>query len=283
MARSYAWIILAYAVAVVAAGITLRLLPLEDPLWMALVGDVVATVVVFGFSFGLKNSSTYDPYWSVAPLPIVLFWIQAGAGFTGRNVLALGLVCIWGIRLTANWIQRWRGLGDEDWRYVDLQRKHGRAYWAVSLSGIHLFPTLLVFLGLLPVWAATRSAEPMGWIDGLATFVVILAIAIEARSDAELRTFLRSDPGPRAFLATGLWKYSRHPNYFGEVLFWWGLFGFGVAASSAYWWTAAGAVSMTLLFRYISIPMMDERMMARRDGYREYADRTSGLMPRPPR
>jgi steroid 5-alpha reductase family enzyme len=281
MARSYAWVLTAYLTATAMAVVAVGLSPLSEPLWVALFVDLIATVVVFAFSYALKNSSMYDPFWSVAPIPIVAYWMHFGAGLQTRSVLVLGLVVIWGVRLTVNWIQRWGGLLDEDWRYEDLKRKHGRAYWPVSFAGIHLFPTLLVFLGLLPAYVVSESLRPLGWLDGLAGLVVLVAIAIEARSDAELRTFLRSGPDKGTFLASGLWNHSRHPNYFGEVLFWWGIYGFGLAAGLENWWTVVGAVSMTLLFRYVSIPMMDARMMSRKPGYDEYARRTSRLLPWP--
>jgi len=275
----------AYGVAAavaVAAGV---LAPVSHPLAVALVGDLAATLAIFAFSYAHENSSFYDAYWSVAPLPIALFWVGASEGALGaRQALVLLLVAIWGARLTWNWARGWRGLDHEDWRYVDLRRTTGRAYWLVSLVGLHLLPTLWVFAGLLPVYAAVCApAHPLGALDALAALVTAAAIALEAASDEALRRYRASSPQPGGFLASGLWSWSRHPNYLGEIGFWWGLWLFGVAAAPRLWWTLAGPVSITLMFRFVSLPMIETRMRERRPGYAEWAARSSLVLLRPPR
>jgi steroid 5-alpha reductase family enzyme len=275
--------IAAGAVALVAALAATRLAP-DRLILAALLADLAATIVVFGFSLAVDNSSLYDPYWSVAPVPIAIFWfLRAGSGGTRiRQLFALALLCAWAVRLTLNCLRRWKGLGQEDWRYADF-RRFGRLYWPISFLGFHLFPTVIVFLGCLSLFPALGSAgRPLGILDGMAAAVTATAIGIEWTADRQLRRFLweRSRENRRGeLLATGLWGLSRHPNYFGEVLFWWGLWLFGLAAAPSWWWTIAGPVAITAMFLFISVPMMDRRLLARRPEYASLISRHSGLVP----
>jgi steroid 5-alpha reductase family enzyme len=259
----------AYAAALVGALATGWALRGHGSILVAALADIVATLVVFAFSVGHGNSSVYDPYWSVAPIPIAAYWVgSAPASPDLRAVLVLVLVTVWGVRLTANWVARWRGLGDEDFRYVEIRGKTGRLYWPASLVGIHLLPTAWVFLGLLAAWPALGArGRPFGVVDALALAVTVGGIVIETVSDRQLRHFLRSRRDSSAVLETGLWRLSRHPNYFGEMAFWWGLWLFGVAAEPAWAWSVVGPLSITLLFVGVSIPWMDRRMLSRHPGW----------------
>jgi len=282
--RGLAAVGLAYALALAAAVTTGWALAGRSPILVAAAADVAGTVVVFLFSLLHDNSSLYDPYWSVAPIPIAFYWASLSPGPLGPRQLALlALVSIWGARLTANWIARWRGLADEDFRYVEIRGRTGRFYWPASFVSIHLMPTAWVFLGLLPTFAAfARPGRPLGWLDAAALAVTATAIAIEAIADLQLRRFLTQPREPGAVLATGLWAWSRHPNYFGEVLFWWGLFLFGMAADPARPWLAVGPLSITLLFVLVSIPWMDRRMLSRHPAWADQMRRTGAIVPWPP-
>jgi steroid 5-alpha reductase family enzyme len=278
---------LAYLVALAVALAVGWALRGRHPILVAALADVAATAVVFLFSVRHGNSSVYDPYWSVAPIPIVLYWswLGGGAGAPGtRQALAVLLVIAWGVRLTANWAARWRGFEDEDFRYVEIRRKTGRAYWPASFVSIHLMPTAWVFLGLLPLYPALAlPGRPAGLLDLVAAAVTACAVAVEAVADLQLRAHLRTRRDPEAVLDTGLWSLSRHPNYFGEVLFWWGLYLFGLAADPAWAWTAVGPGSITLLFVLVSVPWMDRRMLSRHPSWAGHMRSTSALVPWPRR
>jgi steroid 5-alpha reductase family enzyme len=254
------------------------------PIWTAFVADVAATLVIFAFSFAFNNSSFYDAYWSIAPLPIAVYWAEvAGVDEVNdvRRALVFAVIAVWGARLTYNWMRGWTGLSHEDWRYVKLRAQTGSLYWLVSLVGLHMMPTLWVFGGLLPVYAAVAvGTEPLGWLDAVAALVGFGAIWIEARADKELVDFRRSNRKPDEILASGLWSRSRHPNYFGEMSFWWGLYFFGLAASADYAWTGVGALAITAMFRFASLPMMEERMLERRPHYAEHQRRIPLVVPR---
>jgi steroid 5-alpha reductase family enzyme len=270
MARAFATCAVAYGVAAAVAVGFGSAIGWEHPIAVAFGADVAATLVVFGFSRAYDNSSFYDPYWSVAPIPIAVYWA----------VLVVALVALWGARLTFNWGRGWKGLGHEDWRYVDLREKHPRTYWWVSAFGLHLMPTLIVFAGCLPLYPALATATaPVGPLDALAVLVTGGAIWIEARSDKQLRRFVTGKPAPDAILSEGLWSLCRHPNYFGEMAFWWGLALFGLAADPSWWWTGIGALVITLMFRFISLPLIEDRMLARRPQFAAHAERTSMVIP----
>ena len=287
MARAFGSCALCYAAAFCAAWMVVRSMPGAQPLWVALAADVAATLVVFAFSVAFDNSSLYDPYWSAAPPVLAAYFAllpRAGDGGDPRRAIVFALVAIWGIRLTYNFLRGWRGLRHEDFRYVDLRSKTGRGYWLVSLLGIHLFPTLMVFAGCLPLHAVLAAhARPPNALDAIAALVAGAAIAIEAVADAQLRRF-RTVPErkPDEILATGLWAYSRHPNYFGEMLFWWGLYLFALAAAPGNAWTGVGALSITLMFRFVSLRLIETRMRERRPAYADHMRALPAFLPLPP-
>jgi steroid 5-alpha reductase family enzyme len=150
--------------------------------------------------------------------------------------------------------------------------------------GVHLFPTLQVFAGLLPVYAVYCLGDrPLGWLDGLAFAVGFCAVTLQMQADFQLRAFIR-DRQEGQHLDTGLWGWARHPNYLGEIGFWLSLFLFGLAAYPQGWyWYGVGIVAMTAMFVLASIPMMEKRSLERRPDYQQVIDRVSMLLPRPPR
>ncbi|NMO49620.1 DUF1295 domain-containing protein [Actinoplanes sp. TBRC 11911] len=274
----FAVVALSYAAAGLAAWGLVAVLPGRHPLAVTLYADLLATIVVFAASMVVRNASLYDPYWSVAPAVIVAAWVWQ-AGLSGRRIAVLVLVLVWAVRLTANWASSWRGLGHEDWRYVQLREQRPRLlpWWLLNLTGIQLMPTLVVFAGLLAVWPAVKTNEhSFGLIDVLAVVVTGTSIAVEATADRQLRRHAR----PGRTLDSGLWRYSRHPNYLGEIGFWWGLWLFALAAAPSWWWTVAGPITMVLLFTFVSVPLMDRRSLSRRPGYADHMRRVPALLPR---
>lgn len=287
MGRAFLLVILAYVLAGAAAlgvGVGFHT---QAPIVIVGLADLAATIVVFLFSVLTRNSSMYDPYWSVAPVPIALFWLWQ-PGFVGlaspRHILIFALLCLWAIRLTANWCIQWRGLGHEDWRYRDIQRQTGRLYWPVSFLGIHLMPTILVFLGCLALWPTLSDPNPhVNWLDGLATLVTLSAILLEGTADLQMRRFRRTPAAAEQVVPPGVWSVSRHPNYFGEVLFWWGLYLFVPLAAPGFWWVIVGPITITLLFLGVSIPLMERHLLTSHPTYREYQRRVSRFLPWFPR
>ncbi|MCK4697289.1 MAG: DUF1295 domain-containing protein [Dehalococcoidia bacterium] len=281
--KAFALCALAYIIALCVAVFVGYAMGDRHPIWIVLTADIAATLVIYAFARVFLNASFYDVYWSVAPLAIALYYaLGASSGnvdFT-RQVLVVTLVFIWGVRLTYNWARQWRGLGHEDWRYANMREKWKRRFWMVELSGIEMMPTIIVFLGCLSLYPAlSTGTSTLGVLDWVAIVVTSGAIIIEATADQQLRRFVKANPQPGKIMSTGLWAYSRHPNYLGEVMFWWGLFLFALAADLSYWWVFVGPLAMTVLFIFISIPMMDKRNLERRPGYEEHMRKVSAFIP----
>lgn len=287
MVKAFLVVSVAYvlaAVAAVATGIIFRALP---PIAIVGLADLAATIVVFIFSVITNNSSIYDPYWSVAPIPIALFWLSrpGSDGFANpRHLLIFALLCLWAIRLTTNWAVRWRGLSHEDWRYQDIHKQTGAFYWPVSFLGIHLMPTILVFLGCLALWPNLSGHNtPLSWLDIIAALVTLAAVSIEGTADVQMQRFRNRPEAAKQGSPPGLWSLSRHPNYFGEVLFWWGLYLFVPLAYPGFRWVIVGPLAITLLFLGISIPIMEKHLLAGHPAYVEYQRRVSRFFPWFPR
>ena len=283
MTRAFSLCALAYVIALCVAVIVVYALGDRHPILIVFTADIAATLVIYVFARMFRNASFYDAYWSVAPLVIALYYILVAASGDVvyiRQVVVVTLVFIWGIRLTLNWARQWRGLGHEDWRYANFRSKSKGWFWIVELMGIEMMPTTIVFLGCLSLYPALAiGTSPFGVLDWFAIVVTAGAIILETTADEQLRKFVGANPKPGKIMSTGLWAYSRHPNYLGEIMFWWGLFLFAISADISYWWVVVGPVAMTLLFIFISIPMMDKRNLERKPGYREHMKKVPALVP----
>lgn len=287
--RSLALVTVAYVVAVAAAGAWLWLGPSTGLLWLdTLIADVVATLVVFVFSRIYRNSSFYDAYWSVIPpLLFAYWWWQGPLGLTGTGALRAWLLAAvmgyWAVRLTRNWAIGFPGLHHEDWRYPLLRESAPRFEFLIDFVAIHLFPTLQVFVGMLPVYiAVTTPGSGWMWLSWVAFAIGIAAVTLELAADTQMRRFVATHPG--AAMDQGLWAWSRHPNYLGELGFWFSMALFGVAAAPQHWWWLfVGVVVMLAMFLGASIPMMEKRSLERRPQYAEVVARVPRLVPRPPR
>ena len=263
------WVLLAYLAATAGAVIDALMLGAPgDAYDMSLVGYFASVLWIFAFSALFKNSSIFDPFWSVAP-PILLGWWtwNLPEGERTRQALLLACTCIWAARLTWNWARGFEGIKHEDWRYRQLQEQTGGFYWIVSLVGIHYFPAILVWIGCIPAYRALGSAVPLNPLDAMATLVCLGATAIEAVADNQLREHRKAKTGQP--IRSGLWAYSRHPNYLGEVGFWVGVFLFGLAGGLANLWTVVAPLTLYALFRFVSIPLM-ERRQSGKPGYESY-------------
>jgi len=297
---SAAWCWLAYIVAFVASGLAASAFdagyPELGPLWSGLLLNLLATCVVWCFSLTASNTSVYDPYWCLAPLLLAFYWkAHAPGGFywyEPRETAVIVLLWAWAIRFF--WRVPWDGwtvgLAHEDWRYAQLraQMPSEAIYWAFSLSSLHLTPTLLVHACLLPVGRVIlqgNTAPPMALADYAALALCLVAIAIEAAADEQLAAHRASPHQRHSSCRVGLWRWSRHPNYFGECLFWTGLLSVGTAAGvvTAEPTLCAGTLLMWAFFRFASAPLMDARSLERREDYKALMAGTSCLLLWPPR
>ncbi len=284
--RSLAFVFGLYVVAITVSLIVASLWGTDTPLTALFVGFAATVAVVYIGSQIVVNGSTFDPWWSVIP-PAYAIWFAVlfdeSGGFTSgdqRRWIAAGLTLLWGGRLTANWTIGWPGLHHEDWRYRMLYDTLPLPRWAVSLLCVHVFPMIIVALGSMPiVGVATHSDRGLGIFDLLGIVAALVAVAFEHFADVELRRFNRTKKSGDT-LSSGLWSRSRHPNYFGEIMFWWALFFFVIGADRASWWMVIGPVAMTVMFLAASIPMAENRSAERRPDWAAYKESTPMLIPR---
>lgn len=249
---------------------------LELPWWLALlVADLAATAFTFVFSLIFNNASVYDPYWSVQP-PVILAAFAFGRELNALGVALIVAVFFWGIRLTANWGYTFGDLTHQDWRYTMLKEKTGAVYPVINFVGIHTVPTLVVWGCVLPAVYALINGTELTWGGALFICLSMCGACIQGVADVQMHSFRKKKTG--GFIRVGLWKHSRHPNYLGEILMWWGVALSVVWAEPGMWYLAAGAVANTVLFFAVSIPMADRRQ-SRKPGFAEYKKQTRMLLP----
>ena len=241
----------------------------------------IAMLALWLVSLPLRNASIADIFW---PLGFVLVAIVSwrANGCISRRILVGTLVAVWGLRLAVHLFLRNRGHG-EDPRYRAMRRRWGESRFPfVSLFTVFVFQGILMWIVSLPVQGSFSSPARIGPLDVVGAAVWLVGFSFEAVGDLQLTRF-RTDPSSGGkILDRGLWRYTRHPNYFGNATLWWGI---GLIAVSAHrWWTLVGPLVMTvLLLRVSGVPLLERRMKRTRPGYEAYVARTSAFFPLPPR
>lgn len=274
--RIISFVIIAIVYVLAAVGGIITYQSLNFVWWLSLlIADAAATVAVFIFSVIFNNASVYDPYWSVQP-PFILAAFAVGRYLTVFGTLLIIAVFLWGIRLTLNWAYTFHNLSHQDWRYTMLKEKTGVFYPVINFVGIHMVPTLIVYACTLPSVYAVRNGLAVNKVSALFLCMSLIATVMQGTADYEMHKFRKNKNG--IFIRNGLWKYSRHPNYLGEILMWWGIALAVVCAAPDAWYLMLGAFANTVLFIAVSIPMADGRQ-SRKDGFAEYKKQTRMLLP----
>lgn len=241
----------------------------------------------------IRDVSFIDAFWAFGM--VLLAWLTAlQAGFDGlRTQLLLLLVTLWGLRLAAHLFLRWRAQG-EDPRYRKILaaviEQRGWSWGTTALLSVFLMQMPLLFLTSLPAQigiyaSATTPPATAGPLAALGTFAALAGIVFETVGDAQLHAFRREPANRGRVLDTGLWRYTRHPNYFGDALTWWGVW---LVAADAGLWVALASVAGPLfltftLTRWSGKPMLERGLYKSRPGYADYVQRTSGFIPWPPK
>ena len=281
MFYSYTVTLITYVLALILAIAACNFVAVTNQWLIILFGHVVGTLVVFIASRIFKNSSLYDPFWSVAPIPIVIYLVffPESQQFDIEKIILIVLpIFFWAFRLTLNWLRDWEGLQDEDFRYKNLKQKPFSVL--IDLFGIHIYPTLQVNLSLLPIYfALSVSTDTANIYLYLASLFTIGAVILETISDEQMRTFRKIEINKGKTMKEGLWTYSRHPNYLGEILFWWGLFFMSIALDINFWFLFVCPLVMNLMFSLITCRLMDNRSLEKREDYAIYLNSTRQLVP----
>ena len=242
-----------------------------------LIADVSATVLVWASGVVLRTASAYDPYWSLQTLVIYLCLLIKNNNWHVGTILLLVAIILYSARLTMNFIIGFHSLGYVDWRYRMLKEKSGKFYQVVNLFGICMFPTLVVYLTTLPV-IAYASVEVFSAIDIIGLAVIVLGTLLEFIADTQMKAFVKIRKDRSEVLNRGVWKYSRHPNYLGEISIWFGVALTLILSHFNYWHFIVGAVVNLLMFIFISIPMEERHFKGYKPDYEQYKKETHMLL-----
>jgi steroid 5-alpha reductase family enzyme len=243
----------------------------------ALLPVLAIAILAWLASLPRGDVSMVDSLWSLFFLALCASYYLLNEFGTVRGILVLVLVSIWAVRLSA--YITWRNWGEpEDARYQALRRKYSPNFAIKSLGIVFLLQGVLAWIVSLPLLAATTGSIPLNMIDIAAIALVIFGILFESIADAQLAAF-KAVPGNRGqVMDRGLWRYTRHPNYFGECCVWWGFYLFAVAAGG--WWSVLSPLLMTfLLLRVSGVSLLEKDIVERRPGYRDYMERTNAFIP----
>ncbi len=245
-----------------------------------LIADLAMTMITWIISLILKNASVYDPYWSVVPplmiLGVILFLNQT---FSLSTFLLFTGVLIWGVRLTYNWLMRWTNFHDVDWRYNKIQDKSPKLYFLTNLLAIQLFPTLIVFIQLIVATKFIEQNPITNLVIWIGFVMMVFAAIIQFVADQQMKNFKKRTLNQKLCIEEGLWKYSRHPNYFGEITLWWGIYVMYFGTTMKVDLYIIPAILMTLMFLFVSIPWMEKKIIKTRPEYKDYQKNVSMLIP----
>lgn len=248
-------------------------------IWNLLIADVVATIYIWVVGIFYKTASIYDPYWSVQTVVIFVCLMIGYKTFNLGSILYLSGLLFWAVRLTYNFIYGFTDISYIDWRYAQIKEKTGKLYQLVSLLGIHLVPTFVVFFASVPSFLYIINGQDFSLLQLIGLAIMILGTLLELVSDKNMATFKNVRTSKDEIINVGLWKYSRHPNYLGEILFWYGVALVFILNNLNLWFVIIGAILNTMLFLFISIPLAENHLKSYKKGFDEYKRKTRMLLP----
>jgi steroid 5-alpha reductase family enzyme len=256
----------------------------EGSVLLASAGAVAAVVLgAWLLSVLRRDASIMDVAWGLGFVAVAWVSFALADGAAPRKVLVVVLTTVWGLRLAGH--LAWRAKGEkEDFRYRELRARYGKRFALMSLLVVFAPQGLAMWVVSLPVQLAQLPASPAGLtaLDFIGVAVWAVGMFFETVGDLQLARFRADARNRDEVLDRGLWRYTRHPNYFGDFCVWWGICLIGLAADE--WWSLAGALMMScILLRISGVPIMERHLRRDRPKYDDYARRTSGFFPRPPR
>jgi steroid 5-alpha reductase family enzyme len=248
-------------------------------IWLIGLGaSMILMLVAWTLSLWLRDASIIDGFWGTGFVLLTWIYWALGDGTPERKILLATLVTLWGIRLSVHIIRRNWGEA-EDYRYREMREKHGERFPLVSLFTVFLLQGGLLWLFSAPLLQAQSARAEIGAFDfaGLAVFAV--GMFFESVGDLQLARF-RADAANRGkVLRTGLWRYTRHPNYFGDAMIWWGYFLIALATPGAAWTVFSPVLMTFFLLKVSGVVMLEKKLVETRPKYADYIDRTSAFIP----
>ncbi|MFA5470965.1 MAG: DUF1295 domain-containing protein [Acholeplasmataceae bacterium] len=271
---------LLYIIAMVLAGVIFFVFEDFSLITRLFLADIAAMLFIYIMSLLLKNASLYDPYWSVIP-PIFIIFVFYYHNLTLNLPYFLMMLAIsfWALRLTLNWVKGWHGLNEVDWRYLMIRDKAPKLYFLTNFLAIQLFPTLIVFIQILVGIHIFEFVATINLVFMIGFMMVVIATIIQYISDEQMRKFRKNNQKDKKCIDEGLWRYTRHPNYFGEVMVWWGLYVMYAGIAKQLDLYILAPIAMSMLFIFISIPMMEKKILKTRPEYKLYQEQVSMIIP----
>ena len=226
------------------------------------ISNVISTIIIWFIGVLINTASTYDPYWSVqTPVIFICLLIKYGNLNVG-NLIYLELILFWAIRLTYNYTKTFHDITYIDWRYNQI------------------VPTIIVYTASIPSFLYVMDDLNLEYIQFIGFIIILASVLIEMKADIDIHEFKKIRSSRNEIIRIGLWKYSRHPNYFGEICFWYGVaFVYIFCDFTKKWYYIFGAILNNALFLGISIPLAEKNLRKYKEGYDEYKKNTSMLIP----
>jgi steroid 5-alpha reductase family enzyme len=256
---------------------------MTEAMLIAAITIMCVMVATWLLSLLLKNASIVDIVWGLGF--VITSWVLALTidGDSTRQILLAVMVGAWGLRLGGYLAKRNIGHG-EDWRYKAMRKKKGARFGLISLVTVFGLQGVLMWVVSLPVMFGNSDATPgVGPLAVIGVMVWAVGLSFEAVGDWQLAKFKKDPNNAGKVMQTGLWSLTRHPKYFGDALLWWGIGIVGAETGTGVVGFIGPVVMTVFLLRVSGVPMLERSLMKRREGYAEYAARTSAFIPRPPK
>ena len=244
---------------------------------------LTAQTLVWIVSVRRRDASIADICWGLGFVLLAGIYVYLSPAPTLRAWLATALITLWGVRLSLHIFLRHRGQG-EDPRYQAMRASHGAGFWRRSLFSVFWLQGAILWFVALPLFVAERAASPAALtpVDGLGVLLFMIGFGFEVVGDYQLARF-RADPGNRGHvLDRGLWRYTRHPNYFGDATLWWGIYAIAVSTPGGWLTVLSPSLMMLLLMRISGVTLLENRLKTSKRGYHAYISRTPAFFPRFP-
>ena len=249
----------------------------------ALLTIAALMITTWVVSLIVKNASIVDIVWGFGFVAVAWAVRLTADGLDARQNLLVALTSVWGLRLSGYLFWRNHGKG-EDYRYRAMRKQRGPHFGLISLVTVFALQGTIMFVVSLPVQLGqSRTTPDLGWLAGVGVAVWALGLFFETVGDAQLARFKADPANAGTVMDKGLWRYTRHPNYFGDACVWWGI-AIVAAEVPVGRWGLIGAAVMSLFLRRVSgVTLLEKSLVKRRQGYTEYVARTSAFIPRPPK